>query len=97
MTEGDIMVLMYELLYRQESGHSGAVESTGQVYFSLITTTVDYNYVGGALLCNVYVVAVCGSYNGGGGMEGAEEGLVIKNGRDASTIHNDKLVVTVGI
>ena len=29
MTEGDIMVLMYKLFNRQESGHGGAVESMG--------------------------------------------------------------------
>ena len=28
-TEGDVVVLVYELLNGQEVGHSGAVESTG--------------------------------------------------------------------
>ena len=97
MTEGDIMVLMYELFNGQESGHSGAVEGTGQVYLSLITATVDYNYVSGALLCDVYVVTVRSAYSSSGGMKGAEERLVIKNGCGAATIHNDKLVVTVGV
>ena len=97
MTEGDIMVLMYELFNRQESGHSGAIESTGQVYLLPITITVDYNYVGRALLCDVYNVAVGGVYSSSGGMKGAEERLVIKNGHGAATIHNDKLVVTVSV
>ena len=91
------MVLVYELFNGQESGHGGAVESMGQVDLSLITVTVDYYYVSGALLCNLYVVAIGGAYNCGGGMKGAEEGLVIKDGRGAATIHNDKLVVTVGV
>ena len=89
------MVLMYELLNGQESGHSGAVEGTGQVYLSLITITVDYNYVSGALLCDVYVIAVGSVYDSGGGVKGAEEGLVIKNRCGAATIHNDELVVTI--
>ena len=54
-----------------------------------MTVTVDYNYVGGALLCDVYVIA------SGGGVKGAEERLVIKNRCGAATIHNDKLVVTI--
>ena len=57
------MVLMYELFNRQESGHSGAVESMGQVDLSFITVTVDYYYVGRALLCNLYVVAVGSVHN----------------------------------
>ena len=62
-----------------------------------MTMAVNYNYVGGALLRDVYVITVGGVYNSGGGVKGAEERLVIKNGRGASTIHNDKLVITVGV
>jgi hypothetical protein len=65
------------------------------VYLSLITVAVDYYYVGGSLLRDVYVVTVGGAYYRGGGVKGAEEGLVIKNRCGAATIHDDESVVTI--
>ena len=60
-----------------------------------MTVTVDYNYVGGALFRNVYVITIGGVYSSGGGMKGAEERFAIKNQCGAATIHNDKLVVAI--
>ena len=62
-----------------------------------IAATVDSDYVGGIFLCNLYIVAVGCVYNCCGGMKGAEEGFVIKNGCGAAAIHDDKLVVTVSV
>ena len=47
-------------------------------------------------ICMLLLSAVC-TTEVHGGMKGAEEGLVIKDGCGAATIHNDKLVVTVSV
>ena len=65
------------------------------MYLLLMTVMVDYDYVGGALSHDVYVITVGGAYDSGGGVKGAEERFIVKNRCGAATIHNDKLVVAI--